>query len=123
MRMNVQPMPNAPDRVNEIRQLTATIVSKEILPHENTLWGWRANSRVSEAEVQEARQLRERIKEKVKSAASEDGWFGHSVPLREPASSAVQPTLHDPGAAEVYVMARRIGGPVDRHRRRSRCGF
>ena len=40
MRMNVQPIPNVPDRVNEIRSLTAQIVNKEILPQENMLWAW-----------------------------------------------------------------------------------
>ena len=74
MRMNVQPIPAVPARVNEIRQATATIVNEEILPHENTLWAWRANGGVSEAEVQEARRLRAGIKEKVKEAGL---WAPH----------------------------------------------
>ena len=36
--MNVQPIPTVPDRVNEIRALTARIVNHEILPNENMMW-------------------------------------------------------------------------------------
>ena len=45
MRMNVQPIPTIPERVNEIRMLTAEIVNKEILPNENKLWAWRTDDR------------------------------------------------------------------------------
>ncbi len=68
MRMNVQPIPTISDRINEIRRLTAMIVNKEILPNENMLWAWRTDGRITEAELQEARDLREGIKEKVKQA-------------------------------------------------------
>ncbi len=74
MRMNIQPIPAASDRVNEIRLLTAKIVNKEILPHENLLWAWRTDGRVTEHEVGEARQLREEIKAKVKQAGL---WAPH----------------------------------------------
>ncbi len=55
MRMNVQPIPTVPERINEIRNLTATIINKEILPHENMLWTWRDGGRFSDAEIEEAR--------------------------------------------------------------------
>ncbi len=74
MRMNVQPIPTLSERTNEIRRLTAMIVNKEILPNENQLWPWRTNGRLSEGEVQEARELREGIKEKVKQAGL---WAPH----------------------------------------------
>ena len=45
MRMNVHPIPTLNERVNEIRQLTASIVNKEILPNENFLWIWRRGGR------------------------------------------------------------------------------
>ncbi len=68
MRMNVQPIPTVVERINEIRLLTAKIVNKEILPHENQLWSWRTDGRLTESEVQEARDLREGIKATVKQA-------------------------------------------------------
>ncbi len=74
MRMNVQPIPTLSERTNEIRRLTAMIVNKEILPNENQLWPWRTNGRLSEGEAQEARELREEIKEKVKQAGL---WAPH----------------------------------------------
>jgi acyl-CoA dehydrogenase len=74
MRMNIQPIPAASDRINEIRLLTARIVNKEILPHENVLWAWRTDGRVTQREVDDARQLREEIKTKVKQAGL---WAPH----------------------------------------------
>ncbi len=74
MRMNVQPILTLSERTNEIRRLTAMIVNKEILPNENQLWSWRTNGRLTESEVQEARELREEIKEKVKQAGL---WAPH----------------------------------------------
>ncbi len=74
MRMNVQPIPTVVERINEIRLLTAKIVNKEILPHENQLWSWRTDGRLTESEVQEARDLREGIKAKVKQAGL---WAPH----------------------------------------------
>jgi acyl-CoA dehydrogenase len=74
MKMNVQPIPMVSDRINEIRALTATIVNKEILPHENEIWAWRGDPRVSAAEVEESRRLRENVKMKVKEAGL---WAPH----------------------------------------------
>ncbi len=74
MRMNVQPIPNIPERTNEIRTLTAQIVNKEILPNENMLWVWHADGRFPESDVQRARELREEIKGKVKQAGL---WAPH----------------------------------------------
>ena len=74
MKMNVQPIPTVSERINEIRNLTATIVNKEILPHENVLWAWRDGGRFSEAEISEARHHREDIKRKVKEAGL---WAPH----------------------------------------------
>ena len=74
MKMNVQPIPMVSDRINEIRSLTATIVNKEILPHENEIWAWRGDPRVTESEVEESRRLRENVKMKVKEAGL---WAPH----------------------------------------------
>jgi acyl-CoA dehydrogenase len=74
MRMNVQPIPAVPDRVNEIRKLTAEIVNKEILPNENFLWAWRTDKRFKESDVERARELREEIKQKVKDVGL---WAPH----------------------------------------------
>ncbi len=74
MQMNVQPIPNVSERINEIRQLTGQIVNKEILPNENMLWRGRAGEKVSPAEREEVRELRAGIKEKVKQAGL---WAPH----------------------------------------------
>jgi len=74
MRMNVHPIATVSDRVNEIRALTAQIVNKEILPHENELWVWQTDGRLQDSDVQRARELRQEIKEKVKQAGL---WAPH----------------------------------------------
>ncbi|HZP57642.1 MAG TPA: acyl-CoA dehydrogenase family protein [Dehalococcoidia bacterium] len=74
MRMNVQPIPTVDDRINEVRALTAQIVNHEILPHENALWAWRTDGRLTEAEREDARRRREHIKAKVKEAGL---WAPH----------------------------------------------
>ncbi len=73
MPMNVQAIPNLPDRINEIRLLTAEIVNREILPNENLLWRWHHDG-VGEDERRKARELREEIKLKVKQAGL---WAPH----------------------------------------------
>ena len=57
MRLNVSPLPAASDRVNEIRELTAQIINKEILPNENRLWIFRRDGDVAESDKQVAREL------------------------------------------------------------------
>jgi acyl-CoA dehydrogenase len=74
MPMNVQPIPNVSDRINQIRLLTAEIVNKEILPNENSLWLWRAEGEVRESDRRRAHELREGIKQKVRSAGL---WAPH----------------------------------------------
>jgi acyl-CoA dehydrogenase len=74
MKMNVQPVPTLDEQTNQIRMLTADIVNKEILPHENYLWVWRADGRFSESDVKHAQELREGIKRKVKEAGL---WAPH----------------------------------------------
>ncbi len=77
MPMNVQPIPTVSDRINDIRLKTAAIVNEEILPNEGKLWAWRDGGRFSDAEVQEARHLRENVKQRVKA----DGlWAPHLPP-------------------------------------------
>jgi len=73
MPMNVQSIASLPDRINQIRLLTAEIVNREILPHENLLWRSRADG-ASEEERRRARELREGIKQKVKQAGL---WAPH----------------------------------------------
>ncbi len=73
MPMNVQPIPTLSDRINQIRHLTAEIVNREILPNENRLWAWRSKG-VSDADRQQARELRADIRAKVKQAGL---WAPH----------------------------------------------
>jgi len=73
MPMNVQSIASLPDRINQIRLLTAEIVNREILPHENLLWRSRADG-ASEEERRRAKELREGIKQKVKQAGL---WAPH----------------------------------------------
>ncbi len=42
--MNVKPVPTLDEEVNEIRLATAEIVNEDILPNEDRLWGWLADS-------------------------------------------------------------------------------
>ena len=74
MAMNVQPIANLPDKINQIRMLTAEIVNKEILPNETRLWRVRRDGPVTDAERAEARELRRGIQEKVKQAGL---WAPH----------------------------------------------
>jgi len=73
MPMNVQPIPTLPDRINQIRHLTAEIVNREILPNENQLWAWRREG-VTDGDRQQARELRADIRTKVKQAGL---WAPH----------------------------------------------
>jgi len=73
MPMNVQSIPTLPERINQIRLLTAEIINKEILPNENQLWVWRQKG-ASENELAHARELRADIKAKVKQAGL---WAPH----------------------------------------------
>jgi acyl-CoA dehydrogenase len=73
-KMNIQAIPNVPERINDIRKVTADIVNKEILPNENILWAWRDGGRFSDSDIEHARMLREDIKHKVKEAGL---WAPH----------------------------------------------
>ncbi len=74
MPMNVQAVSSLPDRINEIRLLTAEIVNREILPNEQKLWSWRRDGGVDESERKKARALRHEIQAKVKQAGL---WAPH----------------------------------------------
>jgi acyl-CoA dehydrogenase len=74
MPMNVQHISTLNDRINQIRILTAEIVNREILPHENRLWVWRRDGKVDESERRAARELRHEIQTKVKQAGL---WAPH----------------------------------------------
>jgi len=70
MAMNVKPVPTLDDEVNEIRLATAEIVNKEILPNEGKLWGWMSDgsSTTPKEVLDEAKELRRRIQDRVKKA-------------------------------------------------------
>jgi acyl-CoA dehydrogenase len=76
LQMNVKPVATLDPRINEIRTLTAQIVNNEILPHERKLWVARSDA-ATEEQRQEARELREGVKEKVKRAGL---WAPHLPP-------------------------------------------
>ncbi|MCH8815083.1 MAG: acyl-CoA dehydrogenase family protein [Chloroflexi bacterium] len=75
--MNVKPIPTLSERINEIRNSTAEIVNKEILPNENQLWAWRTNGSLTDSDRREAHDLRENIKATVKEAGL---WAPHLPP-------------------------------------------
>jgi len=76
MPMNVKPIATLDPRINEIRELTARIVNKEILPHERTLsMRWRSDAPAAERDKGKA--LSDSIKEKVKKAGL---WAPHLPP-------------------------------------------
>jgi acyl-CoA dehydrogenase len=72
--INVQPIAGVSDRVNEIRELTAMIVNKEILPHENMLWIHAVRPPYSQADVDESAALRAHIKDRVRQTGL---WAPH----------------------------------------------
>ena len=75
MGMNVKPIPTLDDEINEIRLAIADIVNTHILPNENRLWGWLADSANATNEVKaEAKALREEIQNTVKQ---ENLWAPH----------------------------------------------
>ena len=74
MEMNVQPIPNVSERINEIRQLTAQILNREILPNENLLWRARSGEPMQPSDLDEVREVRAHIKEVVKQAGL---WAPH----------------------------------------------
>jgi len=76
MPMNVKPIPTLDRRINEIRELTARIVNREIIPNERQLWGG-SRSGATDSERAAARELRESIKQKVKQAGL---WAPHLPP-------------------------------------------
>ena len=76
MPMNVKPIPTLDPHTNEIRELTARIVNKEILPNERKLWaGWRHSATADERAA--SKSLAEAIKGKVKQAGL---WAPHLPP-------------------------------------------
>jgi len=74
MSMNVQAIASLPDKINQIRLLTAKIVNEEIIPNENKLWRYRRDGTISDKEKADARALRKEIQEKVKQAGL---WAPH----------------------------------------------
>jgi acyl-CoA dehydrogenase len=74
MSMNVEAIAGIPDRINQIRLLTAEIINKEILPHENALSRTLRDVSASEDEKSRARELRAGIKMHVKEAGL---WAPH----------------------------------------------
>ncbi|MCP3938646.1 MAG: acyl-CoA dehydrogenase [Actinomycetia bacterium] len=72
--MNVKPIPTVSDRINEIRNLTASIVNNEILPNENMLWGERRGMTFTDDDRAEASRLRKGIREKVRQTGL---WAPH----------------------------------------------
>jgi len=74
MHMNVQSIATLPDKINQIRLMTAKIVNQEILPNENALWRFRRDGTVKESEKKRARELRQSIQQKVKQAGL---WAPH----------------------------------------------
>lgn len=73
MPMNVKPIPALDDRINQIRNLTAQIVNKEILPNERRLWAGQRRESTQE-ERDSARDLRAGVQAKVREAGL---WAPH----------------------------------------------
>lgn len=74
MSMNVQPLPNVSERINEIRALTARIVNHEILPHENLLWRSHVGGALEPSDLEAVKERRAHIKEAVRQAGL---WAPH----------------------------------------------
>jgi acyl-CoA dehydrogenase len=76
MPINVTPTAGLSDHINDIRLRTARIVNEEILPNETLLWSSR-RGQVSDEVRAQAKALREKIQERVKS---EGLWAPHLPP-------------------------------------------
>jgi acyl-CoA dehydrogenase len=76
MPINVTPIAGLSDHINDIRLRTARIVNEEILPNEAVLWSGR-RGQVSDETRAQAKALRERIQDRVKS---EGLWAPHLPP-------------------------------------------
>jgi acyl-CoA dehydrogenase len=76
MQMNVKPIAALDPRINEIRELTARIINREILPNERKLWVG-SRDHATDDDRRMARELRAGIKEKVKQAGL---WAPHLPP-------------------------------------------
>jgi len=76
MPMNVKAIPTLDARINDIRDLTATIINRDILPNERKLWVAHRDG-ATDDERRVARELRESIKAKVKQAGL---WAPHLPP-------------------------------------------
>ena len=74
LQMNVQPIPRASDRVNEVRALTAQIVNREILPNENLIWAESRGTELTDEDRALVRKTRQHIKDTVKQAGL---WAPH----------------------------------------------
>ncbi|HET6954541.1 MAG TPA: acyl-CoA dehydrogenase family protein [Acidimicrobiales bacterium] len=73
--MNVQPIPTVSERINQVRALTADIVNREILPHENMLWAdVRGGVHLTEAERDLPAKMRGEVRAKVRQAGL---WAPH----------------------------------------------
>ncbi len=73
--MNVQPIPAASDRINEVRALTARIVNEQILPNENLIWAEaRGDTRLSDSDLALAHETRQHIRDTVRQAGL---WAPH----------------------------------------------
>jgi acyl-CoA dehydrogenase len=76
MPINVTPTAGLSDYINDIRLRTARIVNEEILPNESLLWSSR-RGQVSDEVRAQAKALREKIQERVKS----EGLWAPHLPL------------------------------------------
>jgi acyl-CoA dehydrogenase len=76
MPINVTPTAGLSDHINDIRLRTARIVNEEILPNETLLWSSR-RGQVSDEVRAQAKALREKIQQRVKS---EGLWAPHLPP-------------------------------------------
>ena len=70
MPMNVQAIASLPDKINQIRLLTAEIVNKEILPNEKKLWRSRRDATVSQEVSEEERAESRALRKAIRSAES-----------------------------------------------------
>jgi len=72
--MNTRPVPGLNDRINELRSLTARIVTEDILPYENRLWIHEQRGPYSDTDVKESARLREHVRDRVRQAGL---WAPH----------------------------------------------
>lgn len=80
MPIKVTPIAGIGDKINDIRKRTAELVNTEILPREHLMWGSFEGSGRNETDLEESRQQAKRLREQVKDKVRDAGLWAPHLP-------------------------------------------